>query len=761
MGELSLFLTMIQDLSPKNDDLFHSGTVQKEEVSSTVTEHSLQGEVEKVIYESPDGTFAILFLRDMQGERHCVCGPVGGVHEGQSLLVKGKWETHKEHGRRLKATHYECSLPSTPEGIMKYLSSGVIKGVGEKYARLIVDHFGKETLHILDHASPRLKEIPGLGKKRISAIKKAWEENKDRRNLQIYMQSLGISTAYFAKIYSLYGDRSAEILQNDPYLLASQVDGIGFILADRIAEKAGIGKNDDKRLVAGVKYTLEQIRTMGHTCMPSPEFRKTVAELLGIEEEDASHALRLAVEKEKAALDHSRESGEMVYDPAMLRCEKELPYLIASLISVPRFHGMGLCRIPEPDFSLFSDEQLSAVKKAGEYPLSIITGGPGVGKTTVVSEIVRRANLAKLRTALAAPTGRAAKRMSETTGMVSCTLHRLLKWNAAERKFVHGRKNPLPYDLFILDETSMLDLPLSTAFFRAVPPGASVVLVGDCDQLPSVGPGNILNDLISSHIVPVTKLTKIFRQGEGSSIIHAAHEVNTGCIPECIAGGGNHTNSNALSDFYWIAKEDPEEAFDVILRLVAERIPARFAFDSMNDIQVLSPMNKGICGTVSLNTALQEKLNKNTLAFRHGERLFRLGDKIMQISNNYDKGVFNGDMGKIIAIRHDEKTFTASFDTGNVNYAFHEADELTLAYAATVHKSQGSEFPVVVMPVLTSHFVMLQRNLLYTGMTRAKKLMILVGSQKALSMAVRNSVREPRFTLLGERLKEMTGRNSV
>ncbi len=752
---------MTQEFTLKNEDLFRSGTIQNEEDSSTLTEHSLQGDVEKVIYESADGTFAILFLRDMQGERHCVCGPLGGVHEGQSLHVKGKWETHKEHGRRLKATHYESTLPSTPEGIMKYLASGVIKGVGEKYAKLIVEHFGKETLHILDNASCRLKEIPGLGKKRISAIKKAWEENKDRRTLQIYMQSLGISTAYFAKIYSLYGDRSAEILQKDPYLLASQVDGIGFILADRIAEKAGIGKNDDKRLVAGVKYTLEQIRTMGHTCMPSLEFRKTVAELLGIEEEDASHALRLAIEKEKAALDHSREYGDMVYDPAMLRCEKELPRLIASLVYVPRFRGMVLRNIPPPKSTLFSNEQLSAVEKVGRYPVSIITGGPGVGKTTVVSEIVRRATLAKLRIALAAPTGRAAKRMSESSSMVSYTLHRLLKWNAAERKFVHGRKNPLPYDLFILDETSMLDLPLSTAFFRAVPPGASVVLVGDCDQLPSVGPGNILNDLITSETLPVTKLTRIFRQGEGSNIIHAAHEVNSGRIPECIAKGSGGANDNTLSDFYWIAKDDPEEAFDVILRLVAQRIPARFSFDSMNDIQVLSPMNKGICGTVSLNAALQENLNKNTLAFRHGERLFRQGDKVMQISNNYDKGVFNGDMGRIVAIRHDEKTFTVSFDTGNVNYAFNEGDELTLAYAATVHKSQGSEFPVVVMPVLTSHFVMLQRNLLYTGMTRAKKLMILVGSQKALSMAVGNSVREPRFTLLCERLKECMGRNAL
>ena len=742
---------MTQEIPQKNDDLFHSGEVQQDQGSGTLTEHVLQGDVEKVIYESPDGTFAILYLRDLQGERHCICGPLNSVHSGQSLSVKGKWEVHKEHGRRLKVTHFESTLPSTPEGIIKYLSSGVIKGVGEKYAKLIVDHFGRETLSILDNASVRLKEIPGLGKKRITAIKKAWDENKDRRTLQIYMQSLGISPAYFAKIYSLYGDRSAEILQSDPYLLATQVDGIGFVLADRIAEKAGIGKNDDKRLVAGVKYTLEQIRLAGHICMPSSEFLKTVAELLGIEEEDASKALRLAMEAGKAVRDLSREQGEMIYDPAMLRCEQELPRLISSLLTFPRYWGTHLKSIPFLQGSKFSDEQLSAVKMVENSPLCIITGGPGVGKTTVVAEIVRKATLAKLRIALAAPTGRAAKRMSETTNMTSYTLHRLLKWNAAERKFVHGRKNPLPFDLFILDETSMLDLPLATAFFRAIPQGASVVLVGDCDQLPSVGPGNILNDLISSNTIPVTRLTKIFRQGEGSRIIVAAHEVNAGLIPECIAQTPT-SGQTGLSDFYWIPKEEAEEACDVILRLVTERIPERFGFDPVNDIQILTPMNKGICGTLSMNTALQEKLNRSTLAFRHGERLFKLGDKVMQITNNYDKGVFNGDMGKITSIRHDEKTFTVAFDSQNINYAFPEAEELTHAYAITVHKSQGSEFPAVVMPVLTSHFVMLQRNLLYTGMTRAKKLMILVGSRKALSMAVRNTVKEPRFTLLKERL---------
>ena len=740
------------------DDLFLSGNAGKGNVSGTLAEHTLRGSVEKVLFEAPDGTFSVLKLIDAQGVKHCVCGPLHGVHEGQELTVRGKWEQHKEFGRQLRASSYESTLPSTPEGIKKYLSSGIIKGVGKKYADLIVDAFGKETLSILDNASNRLREIPGLGKKRVEAIRKAWNENRDKRALQIHMQSLGISPAYFAKIYSLYGDRSAEVLKQDPYLLASQVEGIGFVLADRIAEKSGIGRNDGKRLVAGVKYTLEQIRTAGHVCMPSSELVRTVSELLAIQETEAARALRLAVEAGKAVMDRCQEYGEVIYDPALLRCEQELPRLLAFLLSFSRHPGAKLkVAGPLPASSRFSDEQLAAVKKVEESPVSIITGGPGVGKTTVVSEIVRRATIAKLKVALAAPTGRAAKRMSESTGRNASTLHRLLKWNASERKFAHGRKNPLPFDLFILDETSMLDLPLATAFFRAVPPGATVVLVGDCDQLPSVGPGNVLNDLIASGTIPVTRLTKIFRQGEGSSIIVAAHEVNSGLVPRCILQPGERRGSSSLTDFYWIPKEEPEEAFDVILRLVSERIPGRFGLDPVNDIQLITPMNRGLCGTVSLNSALQEKLNGNPVAFRRGEISFRLGDKVMQIANNYDKGVFNGDMGRIKNIREEARSFTVSFDGTDVEYAFSEADELTHAYAITVHKSQGSEFPAVVMPVLTSHFLMLQRNLLYTGMTRARRLMILVGSRKALSMAVRNSVREPRFTLLRERLLRAAG----
>lgn len=443
----------------------------------------------------------------------------------------------------------------------------------------------------------------------------------------------------------------------------------------------------------------------------------------------------------------------MVYEPGLLRCEQELPLLIAGLMRTPHHFGERILKYAAPQGSKFSGEQLNAVIRAGKSPVSIITGGPGVGKTTVVAEIVRRGKAAGLNLVLAAPTGRAAKRMSETTGVKASTLHRLLKWDPAKRQFVHNKSKPLPNQLFVLDEVSMLDLPLSVAFFRAVRPGAAVILVGDADQLPSVGPGSVLNDLIACGEIPVSRLTRIFRQGSGSSIIQAAHEVNEGIVPQMPAAGPEH-----ISDFYWIEKDDPEEAALLIERLVTERIPKRFGFNPKTDIQVLSPMNRGICGTVQLNERLQMLLNPNAAGFRSGERIFHAGDKVMQVSNNYDKGVFNGDMGVILSIRHSDNTFTVRYDQDDVEYSFLESNQLVPAYAVTVHKSQGSEFPAVVMPVLTQHYMMLQRNLLYTGMTRARKLMILIGSRKAVSMAVRNAVREPRHSLLLERLKEVFSR---
>lgn len=718
---------------------------------ATLAEHALSGEVERVVYESEDGAYCVFRLRDPQGNLHTAVGTVPGVAAGQTVELTGKWEMNKEHGRQFRLDSCKFSLPATREGLIRYLSSGVIKGVGEKYATLIVDTFGPNTLSVMNNASRRLLEVPGLGRKRVEAIRKTWRENAEKRELQIYLQGLGVTPAFFAKIYARYGNEAAGVVRENPYRLAAEIKGVGFLLADRIAAQTGIGKSDPRRLAAGVAYALRQARTAGHVCMPHRKLTELLSSLLDVDAAEADRALDAAVSA-RAAVFVPRGGGEdaMIYEPGLLRCEDELPILVRSLLCAPRHAGQRLARIPQPAASRFSEEQLRAVDQAAKTPLSVITGGPGVGKTTVVSEIVRRARLAKLRIALAAPTGRAAKRMTEATGIEAFTIHRLLKWDPSSAQFVYGRKNPLPYDLFVVDETSMLDLLLAVALFRAIRPGSCLVLVGDPDQLPSVGPGNVLNDLIDSGVCPVSRLTKIFRQGDGSGIIRAAHDVREGRIPRlpCRA-------KDAPADFYWIEKDDAEEAADVIERMIADRIPKRFGFDPVRDVQLLCPMNRGAVGTQAMNERLQALLNpEKKLQFRTPKGLFKVGDKVMQIQNNYDKGVFNGDMGWLRAIDYSQETFRVEFDSRLVvEYGFEEAEQLVMAYAVTVHKSQGCEFPAVVLPLLSQHYMMLQRNLLYTGMTRAKQLMILVGSRKAVGMTVRNFVREPRYTLLLDKLK--------
>lgn len=715
---------------------------------STVA-HTIAGEVEKILYTSEDASYCVVRFLDEDGNQVCARGDLGGVAPGQHVVFTGRWENHKEYGRQLKVENYSVTPPVTAEGIQRYLASGVLPGIGGKTAKLIVDHFGRETLHILDTAPKKLLDIPGLGKKKVDAIRKAWQQNNDRRSLRLQLESFGISPAYFKRITECYGDEAPEKIRDNPYRLASDVKGIGFLLADRIAEKAGIGKNDPKRMDAGITYAFAQMKLSGHICMPEHEFVAYVASILSVEETIADNALRNALLAGKAERIPSPEYGNVIYEPVMMRLENELPFRITLLLRSQKHAALPILNVPTPADSTFSEEQINAVNCTGKAAFSILTGGPGVGKTTVISEITRRAGIAKVPVTLAAPTGRAAKRMEETTGREAQTIHRLLKWDPIKKGFVHNKFNPLPVGIYIIDETSMLDILLAVALFRAIPQGATVLLAGDPDQLPSVGPGNVLNDLIDSGICPVSRLTKIFRQGNGSGIIRAAHAVNAGFLPE------RPKTNEGIRDFYWIEKDDPEETADVIERLIADRIPARFGLDPVRDIQLLCPMNRGVAGTIAMNTRLQEILNPsaNDKFFMSGERKFLCGDKVMQTVNNYDKNVFNGDMGFLQTVEYGENRFVVNYDGREVEYAFEDADQLVPAYAVTVHKSQGCEFPAVVMPMLSQHYMMLQRNLLYTGITRAKKLMILVGSYKAVSMAVRNAVRTPRYSLLLDKLK--------
>lgn len=732
----------------------NDGSGERHAEVSSLTEHKLVGEISRVVFNNEENGYSVLRLIDQQGVEHTVVGEIPGAFEGQGVEVKGKWELHKEHGRQFRASEHRFVLPTTVEGIKRYLSSGVVQGIGPKIAECIVDAFGLRTLEIMDNHSARLLEVPGFGKKRLEMVRDAWKEQARRRDIFVFLQGLGVTNAYCLRIYKRYGDQAAEIVKEDPYRLADEVDGIGFILADRIASALGVGKIDDKRLASGVRFALSQINQNGHVCYPEREFVKQTAELLGVDETNVIGGLELAIERRQVAVEpgprNSSYAGDrLVYDYRLWRTEIELAGRINAIASQPRHAGQRIRRSREASTINFSDEQLSGVDNVSRCAVSVITGGPGVGKTTVVGELVRGAVEARLKIYLAAPTGRAAKRLSESCGRKAMTIHRMLKWDPVEKKFVYGERSQLPCDLLIVDEVSMLDLSLALHLFRAVNVGTTVVFVGDVDQLPSVGPGNVLRDLIDSGCCPVTRLTKIYRQGEGSRIIPNAHAVNHGRMPDL------RTPPKQLkTDFYWIEKEEPDDVIDLITKMVKERIPQRFGFHPTIDIQVLTPMNRGSCGTKILNETLQKALNSgHKPQFSIGERVFKSGDKVMQISNNYDKNVFNGDMGVIKHIDSGTKSFRVAFEGFQVVYEYEEAEQLTHAYAVTVHKAQGSEFPAVIVPVLTQHYVMLRRNLLYTAMTRAKKLLVLVGSRKAVSIAVGNFQVEPRHTLLLQRLR--------
>ena len=724
------------------------------EENHSLTNFTMKGEVSRVVYESDDQSFTILKLVDDKGEEHTVTGSIMGAHDGQTLEVTGKWIKHKEYGRQLKVEAYQNILPTTNEGIEKYLCSGVIPGIGPKSAKAIVNTFGGRTIEVLDNYSSRLSEVAGFGKKKIKMVKEAWADQAERRNIYIYMQGVGITTAYCQKIYKVYGAKSADVVRNNPYQLADEVRGIGFVMADKVAMLQGVEHSDPKRLTAGTLYSLNQLSQLGNTCYPEHDFIQYTADLLEVGMDDAKRGISCAVEKKDAVIDEFSEPDStikyrFVYSAGLYAAERELTQQLISITSVQSHASECIANMYTPDGAIFDEVQLSAVEKIGLHPFSIITGGPGVGKTTVVGEIVRRAKAAQLKVMLAAPTGRAAKRMTESCGVESKTIHRLLKWDPIKATFMHGYEEPLICDLLIVDETSMLDILLAVFLFRAVEAGTTVVFVGDVDQLPSVGPGRVLLDLISSGKCAVTHLKKIYRQGNGSRIITNSHLVNSGEMPTSLK-----MPEGQLTDFYRIDQDDPDKVAELIVTMVKERIPKRFGFNPKRDIQVLTPMNRGNSGTATLNTMLQEQLNGgNKPQFKFGEKTYKVNDKVMQTSNNYDKNVFNGDMGFITEIDIQEKVFIITYEECAVEYNFDEADQINLAYAITVHKSQGSEFPVVIMPMLSQHYMMLQRNLLYTGMTRAKKLLILIGCKKAISMAVNNTRQKPRYSMLLQRLK--------
>ena len=663
--------------------------------------------------------------------------PVGAV-----LLCEGDWKMDKRYGNQFVAETWEEVMPATVYGIEKYLGSGLVKGIGPKFAHLIVEKFGTDTIEIIEDNIERLYEVAGIGKKRVEKIKESWEKQKDIKNVMLFLQQYGVSTAYAAKIYRQYGKESIEKVKDNPYRLADDIWGIGFKTADGIASKMGYENNDIRRCKSGLLYTLNELSNDGHVYAVEEQLVESAKKLLEADEEPIREAL-----KEMLASEDLIEENEAIYLPPFYHSERGTAKKLLSLLLVNTstlFDGqMDIDAIQKQSGIEYDDVQIAAIKQAIDSKVMVLTGGPGTGKTTTTQGIIAAYKAAGLRILLAAPTGRASKRMSEATGMEAKTIHRLLEYNPQDG-YKRNDENPLEGDALIVDECSMIDIILMYNLMKAIPEHMRLVMVGDIDQLPSVGAGNVLRDIIESEKIPVIRLTRIFRQAQSSRIVMSAHAINQGRFPD-ISNGMN-------TDFFFIKKDDPEQVADEIVKLVRDRLPKAYKQPLCN-IQVLTPMQRSVVGAGNLNTVLQQALNHNTLSLSRGGNTYKLGDRVMQIRNNYDKNVFNGDIGTVEKVNLEDRTLTINFDDTMVEYEASELDEVVLAYATTIHKSQGSEYPIVVIPVLMTHFVMLQRNLIYTGITRAKKICVLIGQTKALSYAIRNLTVSKRNTLLKERLR--------
>ena len=659
------------------------------------------------------------------------------------------------HGTLLSSQPRETTHPASAEGIEKYLASGAIRSIGPKFAAKIVALYKERTLEIFDTAPDFLLHIKGIGQERVKRIRQSWQEQKEVRKIMLFLAEHGITFGRAVRIYRTYGQESIAKIKENPYRLADDIRGIGFKTADELAAKMGIDRNSPYRARAAVQYTLQDLASQGHVGYPEPGVVEQTTKLVEIDQLIVEDAVKSAV-AEKTVIQETVEGESWLYLTALHRAEVGLAQGVRRIASSTP-HPMPVIDLEkaiawiEGKLAIkLAALQQEAIRQACQQKMLVITGGPGVGKTTLVRSILEVFQAKKMKCVLAAPTGRAAKRMAETTGQTAKTIHRLLEFDPATGDFKRNQQHPLTGDLFVLDEVSMVDVVLGHQFFRAVPSNACVILVGDVDQLPSVGPGSVLANLISSGVVPVVRLTEIFRQAAESDIVTAAYAINQGRMPNLKAP------DEGLSDFYFIEAQEPEAIQDLIVRLVKERIPARFGFTPKTDIQVLTPMNRSALGAMNLNQVLQTALNPGDggpEVQRFGWT-FRLGDRVIQTENDYNRDVFNGDLGVIESINRIEQEMVVNFEGRSVAYDFGDLDEIALAYVLSIHKSQGSEFPCVVIPLHTQHYMMLQRKLLYTAVTRGKKLVVLVGTKKALGMAVRRQDTSKRYTALRKRLQE-------
>lgn len=731
---------------------------------------SIQGTISRITYQHPETHYTVARLDDDDGPGVTIVGAIFPVSEGEEIKVTGAWKRHPRYGLQFQVDHWEKIDPATIDGIEKYLGSGMIKGIGPIYAKRLVAAFGLDTLKILSEQPLRVMEVDGIGDVRARRIIQAWQEQRGMQDVMVFLQGHGVGASLALRIYRVFGADTITQVRENPYALAQQVHGIGFLLADRLADQIGIRGDFPLRVQAGVLHVLREMADRGHCYAQLTSLKRNAAALLNIDEDPVEASVARLAAKGDLVLNEAADALDpQVYLAELYHAERRVAAAFQSLLSTPSRLQDGWIVAPPnsprggvsqgaidlvspelfaPSAVILDADQMRATEQALREKVLVITGGPGTGKTTLLTALLAILRRAKVKFALAAPTGRAAKRMSESTGEEATTIHRLLEYNPREGGFHRSADNPLQVDFIIVDETSMVDLLLMDHLLRAVDPHSNLILVGDVDQLPSVGPGSVLRDLIDSGVVPKVVLRRIFRQDRESLIVVNAHRILQGQSLLLREDGGN-------SDFVFLPRESEEEILATAKSLLREEIPRslQLAGDEVAQaIQVLTPMHRGLLGTINLNRELQALLNPSGITLERGGSALRWGDKVMQLRNNYDKGVFNGDLGRIVGIDRDDGSVKVDFLDRVVEYESDELDEINLAYATSVHKSQGSEYPVVVIPLHTSHYLLLHRSILYTAVTRGKKLVVIVGSRKALSMAIRNLRVEKRNTGLMEKL---------
>ncbi len=725
---------------------------------------SLRGVLERILFFNEENHYCIAELRDeASGNSVTITGPMPHVQCGESLFLAGKWTRHPRHGEQFRVETLKSELPATVYGIRRYLGSGLVPGIGKVYANKIVDQFGADTFRIISEESGRLREIPGIGRERARSIKAAWEEQKAVREIMVFLQTYGVTPARCLRLVKRYGNRAGDVLREDPYRVAREIEGIGFKTADRIAINLGFANDSPARLEAGLLHVLSELESEGHTAFPEAAFLEQAAALLESDPDRLRQCLERLVETRSVV---RTAAGPRLQLPAAARAEEAIAAAVLRICRTPgRLPPIRIEKAiewaqeraapPGADGGgfAFGPQQSGVVRRALSEKLSILTGGPGTGKTTILRALADILRAKKVALQLAAPTGRAAQRLGEITGARAQTIHRLLKYDPAKGAFTADEERPLKADFIIVDESSMLDTRLAADLLRAIPAHAHLLLVGDTDQLPSVGPGNVLNDLIQSSLLPVTRLDTVYRQREQSAIVATAHAVNAGRVrlpPAAPSAAG----LGPSSDLQFVEARTPEACLEAVLELCTTVLPRLFGIDPLRRVQVLSPMHKGAAGVANLNSELQRRLNPGGPDLVHGTVRYRAGDRLIQLRNNYEKNLFNGDLGTVTAVDPEAGTLTASFE--GETHRFERADliDLALAYAISIHKSQGSEYPVVVIPLLKQHYLMLRRNLVYTAITRGREKVILVGDPDAYAMAVRNDQAAARHTFLCSRLRE-------